>query len=322
MAERIDELRVDIDDIDATQVSSSQYDIGIWAAGYESRAGWLVQSEFKPRLVKEWHRVEFLEHRDSLSAPANLSLGLGSVVGASPASSQWDGHWYRVWCDLLAREFKRFGRRMSLFADYSSMPRTVYGPLLFAVFGICRELVESLTLAYVPGKWDPSKEGSTEVKGLRSLVETGHPSQHAREPAFLMGLGYDGVLAEAILELFQVNHFSSFYADPGVTEDAVERARTANADVLVNSELVATAPAWSIPRSCRVCLELAEWYLPQRDVILIILGPKPHVVGGILAAVVDRRIAYRISRAGRVRPVQVTVPDGAVPFFAELRVSP
>jgi hypothetical protein len=307
-----------ITDLSADAAVEAPFDLGIWAKGFEERSSWLITSSFRPARVFEWYRVEFLEHRDAHSALRVVDACPCNLLGGAPAGASDDGHWVLVWRKLLGECYQRHGRPLRIFVDYSSMPRTVYGTLLVECMRSCRELVDSVTMAYVPGDHGPDIEGSRVVRGLRGLVGTEGASNRDGPAAFILGLGYDGALAEAVVDLFQVSHYSCFYADPGVLATSVDRVLAANADLVDSSDIVEIAPAHSIAAAMNVVMKLKRWYADQRDVLVVPLGPKPHVVGALLAAALDSSIGFRFPSGPIVVPVQVTVKTGTVPFVARI----
>jgi hypothetical protein len=159
------------------------------------------------------------------------------------------------------------------------------------------------------------------VEGLRGLVGTEGASNREGPAAFILGLGYDGALAESVVELFQISHYSCFYGDPGVLRDSVARVLVANADLIDGGDIVETAAAHSIAAAMSVVMKLHRWYADRRDVLVVPLGPKPHVVGALLAAAVDSTIGFRFPSGPIVAPVQVTVRDGTVPFISRISFS-
>jgi hypothetical protein len=197
------------------------------------------------------------------------------------------------------------------------MPRTVYGTLVRAALTSCRSLVESLTLAYVPGIHGKDVDGSRAIEGLRPLVGTEGKTTQDSSPAFILGLGYDGILAESVLELFQVSTFGCVYGRPGVYADSVDRVLSANAQVLRRAEIVAAAPAWSVHGAVLAFERVRGWF-SGRDTILVPLGPKPHVLASILSAIADENLALRFPQVSKLTPVEVTVATGASPFVTRI----
>lgn len=317
MAQGLADLRGSFVDVDAAVAADCQYDLAVWAAGYEARSAWLISSVFRPNAVSRWMRVEFREDRLVHSAPHTLSIDLGELVGGMPGHRSWDGLWAKEWGRLLRDSSAAAGRRLKVFCDYSSMPRTVYGTLVSSALVACREAVESLTMAYVPGIHGVGVDGSHIIEGMRALIGTEGKSSQDQSPAFIIGLGYDGCLAESIVELFQVATYGCVYADPGVHTDSVARVLAANANVLRRAEVVATASAWSISDCAGAYDRIRGWYR-GRDVVLVPLGPKPHVLASIVAALEDRSLALRFPQMSEVTPVQVTVASDARPFVTRV----
>lgn len=309
---------VDITDgtLSALVSRQRQFDVGVWAAGYESRSRWLVESYCER--VEQWYRVEFTGGRDSIGSARALALGVGELLGCSPAPGAHDGYWLDVWESMLNDQSQRFGRSLNILVDYSSMPRTVYGAF---VIGCKRnpDLVASLAMAYVPGVHGRNRNGSRSLNGLRALVGTEGSITPRSNAAYVLGLGYDGVLAEAVVDLFQISCLSVVYADPGVTPDAVERTCNANVEVIARSDFVRGVPAWSVGGARDVFLSLCAEYWDSNDTVVVPLGPKPHVLGALLACLEEPRVGFRFLRTGTVEVVEVTVADGIGPFVSLLR---
>lgn len=298
----------------SSAAANDNYDLGVWTAGYESRASWLIESVYKPVHVRKWYRVEFLEDRGAYSAPQNLGLGLGEPVGGTPGSRASARHWLEGW-RMAARETWK-GRPLRLFLDISSMPRTVFGSLLFLILRNHIAPVESVTIAYVPGEYSDPYAGSRQFSGLCSLVGTEGVGTLLRgDPAFVLSLGFDGPLAETIVEIYQVGRFSSLLAFPGVSHFAEEEAVRVNRSILERSEHVAVASARDAEAAFWQLDSLVDWYRGVRDVVLVPMGPKVHVVASILLALSDQAVILRGIRGSNVRPVEVTVAPDAEPVF-------
>jgi hypothetical protein len=306
-----------IEDVSVLAALEQHYDLAFWAAGYESRSAWLVRSEFRPKSVEQWWKLEFEEHRDLLSGADSRTVDCGALMGGRPSRQNHDGEWVLLWRTVIDDAFRSADRPINVFVDYSSMPRAAYGALVVETIRQLRPKIKSITFAYVPGVHSDDIDGSRGIKGLRSLIGTEGESRFQRA-AFLLGLGYDGTLSETVVELFQASHFSTLYASPGATTDAVARVIAANMSILERAELIGTAPAWSIREAMDQYQRLADWYSGYRDVMVVPLGPKPHVLAGILMCAFKPMMGFRFPETTRVRPVEVTVPAGTIPYFASL----
>src|SRR5205085_2187925 len=121
------------------------------------------------------------------------------------------------------------GRPISVFVDVSSMPRAVYGPLLVEACRDSAGMVSEIVFAYVPGEHRGAISGHQQLDGLRAIAGLEGASCHDGDPALVLGLGYDGVLAETVVDLFQLEHVSCMYADPGATAAGAQRCKDENA---------------------------------------------------------------------------------------------
>lgn len=314
MVERLVQAIPSIIDHDV-EWGSHHYDIGMWWSGYEQRSTWLVDHA-RPRNVDQWFRVEPKEDRDKHAGPANLQHDLGKLACDGPVPRNWDGMFLLWWRALVDDTYAKLGRPLTIFCDYSSMPRALYGQVVLEASRQPQKF-KSLHLAYVPGKHAEGVDGSRRLDGLRSLIGTeGTPAQQ-QPPAAVVGLGYDGSLAQAAVDLFQLDHFACFYAGPGTTPDAERRATECNATLVQQCEVLKRVPATSVASAFDCVLSLCHWYLSRRNVMLIPLGPKPHVLGSVLACAYDTRIALRWILTKRVRAIDVTA-TGDVPVVAKI----
>ena len=292
-----------------------QYDIGIWAAGYEERSRVFV-TRFS-EIVKQWFRVEFIEDRNALSAPEAIGLGVGTLLGGSASSRSHDGEWLDKYEKLIDEKCKEKGGPVSIIVDYSSMPRTVYGTF---VIGCKRnpERIKKMAMVYMPGRHAPNSDGSRSLNGLRALIGTEGQIQSTGTPAYILGIGYDGLLAEAVIDLFSVSRFSVMYANPGTTKDAVDRVKDVNKEVLERADFIRTAPANSVMLAKDCVLELCDAYRKNHDTVVVPLGPKTHSLGALLASLEDPKIGFRFLTTGRVHPVDVIVPKEKSPYISIL----
>lgn len=319
MAERLRHLGVEVDDVPGAHLSQMNFDVGVWAAGYEERSAWLVRSEYRPQVAR-WYRVEFVEDRKALSAPLNLAFGatLGEVLGGRPGNRAWDGYWGPVWQGLFSSIANALQRRLRVFVDYSSMSRAVYGMALLKALRECKAYVEEVVFAYVPGSVYTGVHGSRAIEGVRALLGTEGISAAEGDCAFILGLGYDGIVAESIVDMYQASHVSVFYADPGVHPSSAERARAANASLIERAELVGSASIFTALETLRVIEQMRDWYAGL-DVLLIPMGPKPLVLASLLAVFADPSIGFRLPQTGFLAPVDVQVPEGAMPILTRIR---
>lgn len=304
----------------AEDMAQRVFHVGAWFCGYEKRSPWLRNSPYCPPNVAQWYRVEVLEDREVHCAVANLDGASDVVLGGAASHRNWDSHWRGVWRSTVQAAAESAKSPVSVFVDISSMPRAVYGALLIEAANELRDAIDSLVLGYVPGQHLGSYEGRQQLDGLRALAGLEGLSNFDRDPALVLGLGYDGPLAEAVVDLFQMTHVSCVLADPGVSPDAAAKARVANHRVLERAELVETADVGDLSEWLDSLNRLVSWYSETRDVMLLPLGPKPQVVAGILCALEHPEVALRCLRTSSTRPVDVAARDDEPPRWMEIRM--
>lgn len=318
MAKRI-ELPLVVREPVAREGGEASYDLGLWAAGYEARSSWLVQSRFRPQDVRKWLKAEFTENRDVHGGERSRSVKCGELFGGKPGKQNHDGRWAALWDRTVETAAKAAGRRIDVFVDYSSMPRALYGTILVQSLTALRKRIRSITFAYVPGHHSAEVNGSRGVTGLRPLIGTEGHCVHGRT-AFVLGLGYDGILSETMVELFQMTQFSCLYGDPAAGPDGVNRVVSANASVLSRADVVSTAAAMSVQSAAREIERLCDWYSSVRDVLLVLVGPKPHVLAGVLVAAVRQDVGFRFPQTSAVRPSDVVASPGVLPAVTVFEV--
>lgn len=321
MVERLKPVVCETTSLSFDEVSARRFDIGVWFSGYEERAPWLLRSRFRPPDVAKWYRVEVEEDRSVHRAEENLRDDTGELLGGSPAKRNWDGHWRRLWRKTIGDTWLMYKRPLSVFVDISSMPRAIYTSLLVEAGRDSLDLLERLVFSYVPGEHRGPVAGHQQLDGLRTIGGLEGSSVHDTDPALILGLGYDGALAETVVDLFQLEHFSSLYAEPGISSQATEKCVQANELLLSRAELVETARVADLADWMRAIDRIARWYMSQRDIIILTLGPKPQVVAASLYCLANPAVGFRCLKTSQTTPIDVGVADGAEPYWMSIAFS-
>ena len=308
-----------VTDVAAEAMTLGHFDVGVWAAGYEQRAGWFIQSKLAPAGVERWYRAEFLENDQSLDGPRNRAVEIGEPFGGAPGHTEHDGHWIEVWNSVIDHHFRTDHAPVDILIDYSSMPRTVYGTALVEACGRSRHKVRSITFVYVPGVHGADIDGARRLVGLRSLIGLeGAPSMVGRDVAVVLGIGYEGTLAEALIDTFEIDKFSCFVGGKGSKSKSLQRSLDANVSVTRLAERVLATPIRSVAQTMSVIQKLCSWYAGRKTTMLVPIGPKSHVLSAMLVALESREVGFRWPRTLRTRPTQVGV--GSKPKLCVTRV--
>lgn len=309
-------VNVEIEQLNANDIADQAYNVGVWLAGYEERSRWLVDSRFWPCSLKEDRtlRVELVEDRDALSAPHTRNKAPGRLFNGKAGKRNWDGYWRKCWHDVLKSRLNEKLSGVDVFIDISSMPRAIYGALLIEAYRRS-DLVNSITFAYVPGQHGEGIDGARQLDGLRPLTGLEGQSNHDGETALILGLGFDGSLAEAVVDLLQLDHYSLFYGASPDKPEYTDRTEETNRWLLQLAELVEATPVGDIGGTVSAISRLCDWYSTSHDVMIVPLGPKTHIVASIIVSLLRPAIGFRSLRTSVTRPVQVTVSDDTVPMI-------
>lgn len=299
-------------DVSSQEAIQGSYDLGVWAAGYESRSSWLVESQYRPSTVRNWRRVEFVEHGRTPTAIKAKQTSLGTVFGGRPGRQNHDGYWLQAWLEEI-RTARRGRRGADIFLDITSMPRSFYGPLVVHVLRGTLAGVRSITIAYVRGETYGEPRARC-VEGLRGVLGTEGLSSH-NSSAFIIGVGFDGATAAAVVELFQVSAYACLVAANLNEPETLARVLEANERVLLQAQYVARVPTVSVGDAYQALSDVVDWYRGYHDLILLPLGPKPHVIAALSLCALDRELSFRFPRVTQSFPIDVT-PHRGEPYFA------
>ena len=205
---------------------------------------------------------------------------------------------------------------LRLLVDYSSMPRSWYSAVLNWFRSQRRSGRVILDFTYAVGRygdeWIPKS-----VKGISAIQGCdGGPTLRDTKIA-VFGLGFDRLAAYSVLEQIEPDTVLAYIADPGATDEAPDRARKENREFLDNEVgRIFRLPLDSVETAYRILGETISASQGQASVILVPLGPKPHILASVLAAyrypgtaclrvVHQRRAPHRVEAMGQVIATRV-----------------
>lgn len=183
--------------------------------------------------------------------------------------------------DLIRTE-----RLRRVLIDYSSMSRGLYLPLLSlsAIGGV------RLTMCYSVGQYGAA-EGAYPVSAIGKIepVATMEGLPYATRPRlYVFGLGYDGTGTAALADRLEAGKLAVFWAEPGASERSAEVARGRNRELIERAFLRFRSPLSDVEGTTTALFRLAEELRETDKVVMVPVGPKPHVLAcGIVAAQLD-----------------------------------
>ena len=183
--------------------------------------------------------------------------------------------------DLIRTE-----RLRRILIDYSSMSRGLYLPLLSlsAIGGV------RLTMCYSVGQYGAA-ESSYPVSAIGKIepVATMEGLPYATRPRlYVFGLGYDGTGTAALADRLEAGKLAVFWAEPGASARSAEVARDRNRELIERAFLRFRCPLSDVEGATAALFRLAEELRETDKVVMVPVGPKPHVLAcGIVAAQLD-----------------------------------
>ena len=282
-------------DIDFDSVCEEQYDISIFASGYEARCIHIPQ-KIDPHKVDTPLVFGFIEEPLSGSRPNNDEFFKDRWNQKPfPLSVDGDKPIYRKLHELT----HSLDRPIRILLDYSSMSRHWYATVLnwarFASSG--KDVI--IDFVYAMGKYEEEKKPMV-IRSMTSIQGCEGRAYRLRQSIAVFGLGFHGLATLAVLEQLEADIVYAFLAAPGSSEGYVEKARQINKDLINDhrTRAVLELPLASVERCYRLLAETIAPHRPDGEITLVPMGPKPHVLASILVAMRFQEVAcLRVSGA-------------------------
>lgn len=281
--------RIEITDGTAAEAFSKTYDCFIVGVGNESRIDFvltqLIDKKVKIGKILALVYSNVHDQRRDVVSEQLKKFPKGIVVEETVESDSEQ----KVY-ELLRNNFPQAGK-VSVLIDYSSMSRVWYAAIILW-FRESKILQPFLTFVYSEGKYTEETAKKEVVIGdIRTVPGCeGEAYKHGRT-ASILGLGFYGYMSLCVCEQMEPDIIYTILTP----ENPVEGFDIANQDG--NKELISRAtdcfwvPLLSVESAYRCMMDIATQHLAENDEVTIVpMGPKPHVLAAILAALTDRRI--------------------------------
>jgi hypothetical protein len=162
---------------------------------------------------------------------------------------------------------------LELHVDYSSMPRSWYCRLLEIAIKLGLE-AKSIFVWYAPGNYHGVDYPIRSLDTFRLFSGQGRLDRSGK--LVILGLGFERVRAETILEALDPDYVELFAAVPGANIEADEKVLRDNGD-LIDQYPLHRIPLSSFSLSLGLLRQAVEWRRAETDVILVPDGPKPLI---------------------------------------------
>jgi len=278
-------------DIDFDTVAMEQYDLSLFASGYESRCTY-IPGLITPNSIAIPLVFGFIEESSSGNRPQN-DLYFSEHWDCKPIPLSTDDE--KPIYDHLLRHTKTVNSPIRILLDYSSMSRLWYASTLnwarFAASG--REVV--IDFVYSTGRYEKEKQPMI-IRDMVSIPGCEGRAYRLRESIAVFGLGINGLAALTVLDQLEADTVYVFLAAPGSSKEYkeyVERIRRINKDLINNhkTKAVFEMPLSSVESCFRILAETISPHRPDGEITLVPMGPKPHVLASILVAMRFQEVA-------------------------------
>ena len=220
----------------------------------------------------------------------------------------------------------------SLFVDYSAMSRVWYTSILLWLYHgvrVCESL--KMVLAYAEGKYsktiahkDVAIQEIKAVPGCEGVIYRQAPT------SVVFGLGFYGYASLCACEQLEPDKiYTLMTTDKPVRGFDIEEQDGNKEMIRRSGNDVYKVPLISLESTYRCLIKIAaQCHAEGNDVILVPMGPKPHVLASVLVSLSDRRVCTMrvrhsrydsdIKQTGRIVTTKVSFVDVGVADGAKI----
>lgn len=289
---------------------TEEYDVAVFASGYEERC------TFVPK--------QFAGLR--ISYP--LVLGFKELQNAEPRKEH-DIYYRECWESephitsagddftiqrLLNDVVPKQGVPRRILVDCSSMSRLWYAGLLnWARYGTGGKDIQ-IDFLYALGRYEDADGLPIVIEDMVSIPGCEGGPLRSRRSVAIFGLGFNAWATLSVLERLEADEVFAYLAAPGAVASYPQLVRSLNRDFLAEPQVkkpILELPLRSVETCYRYLSEIVSPYRARDSVILVPMGPKPHVLASILVAMRFPEVSCMRVSMTRARPEKVQ-PTGEV----------
>lgn len=272
---------VDIEDIPIEAILDSQYDLAIFASGYESRCQY-VSTRLNVASVSRSLIFGF-EYIGDEALRRNSDEHFKKRWGASPIDLKFPND--RAIYDLLNQEVRNAGAApRRILVDYSSMSRAWYAAILnWLRFSELSERVV-VDFVYAAGTYSSSFTPIS-IESILPLPGCEGSSGTVTKSIAVLGLGFEELAPLCVLDKLQPDYIFAYLASPAINDEYPRIARSKNAELIGQVKETLELPLSSVSITVAKLAEVISPYLKLADITFVPMGPKPHVLAAILLAI-------------------------------------
>lgn len=269
-----------IADSNINNILSSEYDLAVFASGYESRCIALPGKVTKKNVSKAI--VLGFEHQSDCSLRVEHDGFYQAEWELSPIviNTTSDTEIYAILNSALGGLEKE---NCKILIDYSSMSRTWYSAILNWVrFNDHFQNIE-IDFVYTSGIYSENLTPSA-ISSILPLPGCEGTSGVNSKSIAVFGLGFEGLAPLCVLDKLQPDFIFTYLANPAFIENYPLITRKQNEELISMAKATLEYPIDSVEVTFVKLAELVSQYIGVSDITFVPMGPKPHVLAAILLA--------------------------------------
>lgn len=277
-----------VTDLDFESVFQQDYDVAVFASGYESRSSH-ASEKIDPRHVKTPLVFGFTEETHIGNRPKNDAM-FAKRWNTEPIPLSGDEE--KPIYEYLHKHTHSIEGSLRILVDYSSMSRLWYVAVLnwarFAASG--KQVV--IDFVYTPGLYE-DEDRPMVIRNIASIPGCEGRACRLQETVAVFGLGFHGLASLCVLDRLEASVVYAFLASPGSSKEYIKKTRDINIELIKDHRTrpVLELPITSIEKCYRALAEVIAPHRPDGEITLVPMGPKPHVLASILLAMRFQEVA-------------------------------
>lgn len=296
-----------VDDIDPRNTFEETYDLAVFASGYEARCTHIARKLNKTKIKQSliWGFDLINKGTQRLKNDKYFSIEWSRYQNEINAND--DGPIY----EELREALKKKSDKLRLVVDYSSMSRLWYNAILnWAILTDISNIIE-IDFLYSLGKHEGELPFYT-IEDILPLPGCEGGALRFGEAIAIFGLGKYGVMAQSVFENLEPDRIFTYIASPGAYAKYAEEVMRNNQFIIEHSSGLLELPLKRVQLTLRYLTDFVSPFLKRDEIILIPMGPKPHVLAAMLLSLRYKEIACLRVSAKRKRAEKVEPTGGII----------
>ena len=270
-----------VHDLYGEQSLLSQYDLAFFALGYETRCTAVVHA-----LLTKWKRktlkkivISFDDKSKNFEVNKKCYDSFSSDFNYMSFSADDDQDIYQ----LLRQETQELNK-VSILIDYSSMSRIWYTAIINWAKLLSAEKEIIIDFIYNLGDYK-TNDNPMVIQGISPVPGCEGSAPRQSESVAIFGLGFHGYTALCVLDQLEPDVVYALLAYPAGSDAYEKKSFDDNSDLLSKAQKQIKLPLHSVENTYRYLSEIVASELARhREVTLIPMGPKTHILSSILVA--------------------------------------